>query len=151
MSTTGWIIVAIAVVVVVALVLILGSLRGSRMRRRAEHASEMRREAQAKAPDIAASRQQLGEAETQAAAARMQAEKAEREAAAARDALAHDEASQEDLLREADRVDPSVNHRSDDYRPTPPASGGTHAAAAEETAAAEPTTDETGGAHASRT
>lgn len=132
MSTLGWIILAIiVVVVVVALVLIARSLRGRKLHQRASQASELRQAAHHKAPDIAESRQQLGEAETQAAAARMQAEKAEREAHAARDALAHDEAHQENLLREADRVDPAVDHRADDYRPTAPSTGGAHAAPVE--------------------
>jgi hypothetical protein len=34
-----------------------------------------------------------------------------------------EQARQEDALREADRVDPDVNHRADDYSPTTPSTG----------------------------
>ncbi len=42
---------------------------------------------------------------------------AEAQAAEARQKLAQTEAQQEDAIREADRLDPSVDHRSDDYTP----------------------------------
>ena len=34
-----------------------------------------------------------------------------------------EQARQEDALREADRVDPDVNHRADDYAPPTPSMG----------------------------
>jgi flagellar biosynthesis/type III secretory pathway M-ring protein FliF/YscJ len=55
--------------------------------------------------------------------AREEAEIAEARAMEARQGLAQTEAQQEDTLREADRLDPSVDHRGESYQPgdaTPP-------------------------------
>jgi hypothetical protein len=57
--------------------------------------------------------------------AREQAEIAEARAAEARQELAQTEAQREDTVREADRLDPSVDHTGADYAPqhvTPPRS-----------------------------
>ena len=97
------ILVIVAVVLVVAVVaLMLMRTRGNE--RRAHQAAELRDEAAAKAVDVEQ--------------ARGQAEIAEARAAEARQHLAQVEAQQEDTLREADRLDPSVKHTSSDYRPT---------------------------------
>jgi FtsZ-interacting cell division protein ZipA len=129
MSTLGWIILAVVVVVVVVIgVLAMRAARARAMSRRAEQATGLRRDAVAHDSSIAQGRHQVTRAEAEAAVAKQRAEEAEQQAEAAREGLAHDEARREDLLREADRVDPSVDHRADDYRPTPPAtSGGAHA------------------------
>ena len=70
------------------------------------------------ASDLGAHRQEAHEAEVRAEAARLEAERARREADEASTALAQQEAVREDRLREADRLDPTVDHKADDYRPT---------------------------------
>lgn len=57
------------------------------------------------------------EAEAKAAEARAAAERAEAEAEEARVAAAQAEAQHEGQVRAADRLDPRVDHRSDDYAP----------------------------------
>ena len=58
------------------------------------------------------------EAERTAETARQEARRAEQESAVAQRAAAQARAQQEDVVREADRVDPVVDHRAEDYQPT---------------------------------
>jgi hypothetical protein len=60
---------------------------------------------------------QARDAEANAARARAEAERAERQAAEAGRARDMERAAHEDQIREADRLDPDVDHRSDDYVP----------------------------------
>ena len=87
------------------------------------HAEELRTQAATRAPDLQQSSLQAREAEAQAKLKRAEAERAEVEAEQARQGHAVEQARHEDVLREADRVDPDVNHRSADYAPTTPAMG----------------------------
>jgi FtsZ-interacting cell division protein ZipA len=118
MSTTGWIILAVVVVVVVLVALM--AWRAQHRRKMAARAQELRSEARAHAPEVGQTRQEAREAEVRAEAARLEAERAQRDADAAKTALAQQEAVHEDRLREADRLDPAVDHEADDYEPTAP-------------------------------
>ncbi|MGZ4453990.1 MAG: hypothetical protein ACXVWW_10630 [Nocardioides sp.] len=130
MSMTGWII--LAVVIVVVLLLALAVWRSAERKKRSARAEALREEARTRAPEIGSTRTEAREAEVRADAARLEAERAQREAEAAQTALAQQEAAHEDRLREADRLDPEVNHKARDYEPTPPSTGtsstGTHRA-----------------------
>ncbi|WGL51317.1 hypothetical protein P5P86_15285 [Nocardioides sp. BP30] len=123
MSTIGWIIVAI--VVVVLLVALAMWARSRRHQKLSARAAELRTEAQQHTSEIGSHRHQAKEASVRADAARLEAERAQREADEANTALAQEEALHEDRLREADRLDPAVDHKADDYHPT---SGGSHRA-----------------------
>lgn len=118
MSTIGWIILAIiVVVVVVALVALALALRKRRRQQRAARASELRSEAMAKGGDVTVGRRQASTLDANAQMARAEAERAEEKAAEARRAVQQQEAEREDRLREADRLDPSVDHTADTYEP----------------------------------
>lgn len=116
MSTIGWII--LAVVIVVVLLLAWAVWRSQQRKERAARAESLRSEARSHASDIGPNRQEAREAEVRADAARLEAERAQRDADAAKTALAQQEAVHEDRLREADRLDPHVDHKADDYEPT---------------------------------
>lgn len=116
MSTIGWIIVA--VVIVVVLLVAFAAWRAQRRKKMAARAEELRSEARSHAPEIGQNRQDAREAQVRADAARLEAERAQRESEAAQTALAQQEAAREDRLREADRLDPHVDHRADDYEPS---------------------------------
>ena len=62
---------------------------------------------------------QAQEAEARAQQARAQAERAEAEAHEARTVHQVEEAEHEDRIREADRIDPQVDHKADDYERPP--------------------------------
>ena len=121
MSMTAWIILAIVIVVVVLLALAVW--RSAQRKERSARAEALRAEARTSAPDIGATRSEAEEAEVRANAARLEAERAQRDAEAAKTALAQQEATHADRLREADRLDPEVDHKARDYEPTPPSSG----------------------------
>ena len=73
--------------------------------------------------------------------ARAEAARAEQAAAEANQGVTVEEARVEDRLRTADAVDPDVNTRTDDYRPTEP---GTHAATDRDDVSAHTTGTTTG-------
>lgn len=110
-----WVLVAIVVVVaLVAVALMASKRRGSaKVEHRRHEAEQLREDAVAGASGLTSSRAEAQEARAEAEAARARATQAERGAAM-------DEATVEDRVREADRVDPDVDHRSDDYRPETP-------------------------------
>lgn len=116
MSTIGWIIVAVVVVIVVIAALV--AWRAQHHKKLAARADSLRAEARAHANDLGAHRHTAQEAAVRADEARAKAERAQREADNARQALAQEEATHEDKLREADRLDPSVDDKADDYQPT---------------------------------
>lgn len=123
MSTIGWIIVAVVVIVVLAALAMWWRTR--RQHQLSARADELRTEARAHASELAPERDEAREAKIRADAARLEAERAQRQADEASTALAQQEAVHEDKLREADRLDPSVDHKADGYHPTP---GGSHRA-----------------------
>ena len=115
-DTVAMIVVVIAVVLVVALVAWL-LMRTRGQERRAHEAEELRTEAAAHSGDVEMSKREVAARAASAEQAREQAEIAEARAAEAERELAQTEAHQEDKLRAADRIDPAVDHRSEDYRP----------------------------------
>jgi FtsZ-interacting cell division protein ZipA len=116
MSTIGWIILAVVIVVVVLVA--LAAWRWQHRREMTARAQSLREEARSHAPEVGQNRLQAREAEVRADAARLEAERARREAEAAQTALAQQEAADEDRIRAADRLDPSVDQVADGYRPT---------------------------------
>lgn len=142
MSTIGWIIVIIvAVIVIAALIAGVMAARRRRLKQRAAQAAELRSAAMGQRPDIGTARREATESDANARLARAEADRAEEEAERSRRALAQEEAAHEDRLREADRLDPEVDHRSEDYEPGADIPGGTTAPAQPRAArpGAEPT------------
>lgn len=118
MTTTQ--IIWLVVIVVAALVLIalvVASMRKKSQQDNRVRASHLREQADTQAaglPDAHASAEQ---AEAQAEQARLEAQRAEEQAASARTEVAQQQATHEDQIRAADRLDPDVNHKSKDYSP----------------------------------
>lgn len=146
---TTFIVIAVIVLVVlaVAFVVIQRKNREANLERAEELRTKAATEAQA---TIAPAQDRAATAEAEAAEARAVAEKAEAEAQAARLEAQQVEASHEAQVRAADRLDPRVDHRADDYapqvagtvdqQPTPPAEVNAETAATEQPAATEPST-----------
>ena len=111
-----WILVAIVVVVALVGVAMMASKRRgtAKAEDRRHEAEQLREDAVAGASGLDSSRAQAQEARTEAQQAKARATQAERGAAM-------DEATVEDRVREADRVDPDVDHRAEDYEPEAPA------------------------------
>ena len=85
---------------------------------RIAQADELRSHAATRAQStIAPAQQDAAEAEAKAEAARVQAERAEAEAREAQVAAQQVEAEHEARVRAADRLDPRVDHKADDYAP----------------------------------
>ena len=107
-----WIVVVVAVVL---LLLLLAGLPAQARRRRAATSSasraprSLRGEAAGRAPDVQSAAQRAQLAEAEAERARAQAAQAERVAAEAHRDLDHEQAAQEDVVREADELDPRVD------------------------------------------
>ena len=88
-----------------------------------QHAEELRSEAATRAQTtIAPAQQDAAEAEARAEEARVQAERAQAEAQEKQVAAQQVEAEHEAQVRDADRLDPRVDDRSDDYAPQVPGS-----------------------------
>jgi FtsZ-interacting cell division protein ZipA len=117
-ETLIWIIVAI---VVALLVLGLAAALWSRKQkeRRSAQAAQLRREAQARGPDLDEADVRARAARVEADRARVEAQQADAKAREAEQARSMEEAEYEDRIREADRLDPSVDHTSDAYQPPP--------------------------------
>jgi Sec-independent protein translocase protein TatA len=131
--------VIVIVLVVLLLAAVAGGLaaiarkRGRETDARRQRAAELRRQAEEHAPRVEQSKAKLVQAEAGAAQARHRADRAEEYAAEVRLGAAVDEAHLEDVVREADSIDPSVKHRAGDYRPVTPSddsasAGGSHRA-----------------------
>ena len=122
MSTSEivWLVVGVVVVLLVAGAAFLAMQRRGTQRREQERlrAEQLRSEAEAQRTEIRESEVSAREAEVEAERARLEAERADARAAEARQGLQVDEAHVEDQIREADRLDPDVDHRADEYRPT---------------------------------
>lgn len=131
-------------VLVVLLIVVVALVAGLMTKRRREHnrarAELIRTQAVTHTGDLTESHRRAEEAEAEARIARAEAERAEERAAKAKQGHLVEEAHHEDRLREADRIDPDVDHHSDGYAP-----GTTEAPyAAEETTTTTPTTHEPG-------
>ena len=118
MSATSIIVlVAVVLVLLVLLGLIVGSARRRSLADDRARADQLRRHAHEDAADIPDARERVAAAEADAEEARRRAEAAEERADEERVALHQQEAAHEDRLRAADRLDPDVDHRADDYAP----------------------------------
>jgi FtsZ-interacting cell division protein ZipA len=113
-DTMTVIIIAVVVLVLIALAV---ALMGRRKRRHAELAQEHRAEAREELTDLHQQRAVATAAEKRAETLRADAQQAEAAAREAREAEHAQAARAEDRVREADRLDPSVDHKSDDYSP----------------------------------
>jgi hypothetical protein len=120
-STIVWIVVGVLVLLALA-ALAVAAQRRRKERKLAEdraEANRLRTEAHtASQQQVAGARVDAKEAEARAERARLEAERAREEAARAHQGLQVEEARTEDRLREADRLDPDVDHSSGDERPT---------------------------------
>jgi FtsZ-interacting cell division protein ZipA len=116
MDTVIWIVVVVVVALLV-LGLVAALMTKNRNQRRKAHAAELRQDAQSRAPDLDEADVRAREAEVEAERARLEAQRAEARAAVAEQARAAEQAVYEDQIREADRLDPSVNTGAPDYRP----------------------------------
>ena len=113
-------IVLIIVIVIVALALVgLAAWMSGRKKKEQHHAEaeSIRHEATAQAGSIEESQLRAREAEARAEQARLQAQRAEEEAAREHRGVTQEEALHEERIREADRLDPKVDHTADDYSP----------------------------------
>ncbi len=109
------------VITVIVLVVLAGAAYVIRQRKREARitqADELRSEAAARAQsDLPPAQDRAAEAEAEAEKARAAAARAEAEAEEARVAASQAEAEHESQVRAADRLDPRVKHRADDYEP----------------------------------
>ncbi|MCY7396581.1 MAG: hypothetical protein LH468_10585 [Nocardioides sp.] len=115
------IILVVAIVLVLAVVALVAAGAKKKKAREAEErrvqAGELRQQAGGRAPDVRDSKLAAAEAGAEAELLRVRAERAEQDAAEVRKDAAADQARQEDVVRQADRLDPDVDHRADGYRP----------------------------------
>ena len=116
-----WLIIAVVVIVVLLLAAVL--LRSTQRRKQEvarERAGEIRSEVRTSATEHREQEALAREREAEAERAQAQADRLEAQAQQERTAVDQTRAQHEDRLREADRLDPDVDHRSDDYSPTTP-------------------------------
>ena len=117
MTTLIIVLVIIAVVIAVAAFLVRKKNREANVAR----ADHLRTQAATQAQStIAPAQERAAAAEAEAEQARAAAAKAEKEAEEARVAAQQIEATHEGQVRAADRIDPRVDHRADDYAPQVP-------------------------------
>lgn len=148
MTTLIIVLVIIAVVIAVAAFLARKKNREANVAR----ADQLRAQAATQAQStIAPAQERAAAAEAEAEEARAAAARAEAEAHEARLAAQQIEATHEGQVRAADRVDPRVDHKADDYAPqvagtadqTPTPPSEVNAEPASETTATEPVTEPT--------
>ena len=134
-----WTVVFLVAALIVIGVIVMAAQKKKREQDR-HRAAEIRDEARQSATGIPESQAKAQEAqarareaEAKAEQARVQAERAGEHAQTAQQEVVQQEATREDKLRAADRIDPDVDHKAGDYSPgSAPASGdlGTDAPAA---------------------
>lgn len=114
----GIVIAAVVVLLLIAAVALLLKRRGAHQRHeRLQRAEGLRGEAASHHSEVAAAARRAQAADAEAGQARAVADRAEHAAAEAHRDLAREQAVQEDAVREADRLDPRVDHTADDYHP----------------------------------
>ena len=122
MDTMDIIWLVVAIVVVIALALAVVALLRHRRDRNDDHrraqSDELRHEAVSHTDDVRSAQARALAAQAEAKAAHEEAERTHRQAVLADQEAAAVQARQEDVVREADRIDPRVDHQADDYRPT---------------------------------
>jgi len=110
-----WVIViALVALAVIALVALISRRRTEQRRERAE---ELREEASARGAELTESQRQADELRARADLAKAEAARAEEQASTAEQGHRMEQAGYEDKLREADRLDPEVDHRAQEYEP----------------------------------
>jgi FtsZ-interacting cell division protein ZipA len=110
-----WVIVIVVVLLIIAALVAMSGRRRTAQRR--EQAQQLRQEATTQASALPESQRQADELRAKADLARAEAERAEGQAAEAQQSHRIEQAGYEDKLREADRLDPEVDHKSGDYEP----------------------------------
>lgn len=119
MTTTQIVVIVVALLIAVVVIALL--VRSMKARSRADNsarAEQLRRQADERAAAVLPDSQVRAErAEAEAEQARRAAEVAQERAAEAKVEVAQTEAVHEDQVRAADRLDPAVDHRADDYAP----------------------------------
>ncbi len=125
MDTVWIIVIIIAVLVLIGLAVAMSGKRKDAQKR--QHAEELRHDARAQQGSVQQEELRAREAELEAERKQVEAERAEAEAERARQGHLQEHAKVEDQVREADRVDPDVDHRSSDYAPETTATSGTAA------------------------
>lgn len=115
-ETVVWIVVA-----VVLALLLLGLLAALMSKRKTEHrkteAAELRQDAHARTPELDQADVRARAAQVEADQARLNAQQAEAQAVEAEQSRAAEQATYEDRIREADRLDPTVDTDSPEYQP----------------------------------
>ncbi|PKH37844.1 serine/threonine protein kinase [Nocardioides alpinus] len=151
--------IVIAVIVLVVLAVAAYVIRQKNRESNIARAEQLRTQAAAEAQStLPPAQDRAAEAEARAEEARVAAERARAEAEEARVAASQAEAAHESQVRAADRLDPRVDHKADDYapqvggtvdqQPTPPSEANltpeptTTEPTATEQAPAEPTSTE---------
>lgn len=121
METSTIIVIVVAVVVVLILLAVIGMvMKRKKAEQRRHEAAELRSDAAAHAGNLQGSDQEARAAQAEADRKRVEAERAEAEAAEKQQAHAQEKAEVEGRVREADRLDPDVDHKAKDYAPTTP-------------------------------
>jgi type II secretory pathway pseudopilin PulG len=115
MSSLVWIIIAIVVVVVIVAIIaaVLGSRKRNELHR--NRAGELREQAAAQATAVQQREAEARETEARAEQARAEADRLRAEAQDKSGTAAEYREDQAAKLREADKLDPDVNVKSDDY------------------------------------
>jgi hypothetical protein len=110
-----WVIVIVVVVVIAAAVVSMTGKRRTEQRR--GRAEELRQQAAGQGSGLAVSQRQAEELRAKADLAEAEASRAQERASTAEEGHQVEQAGYENTLREADRVDPDVDHRARDYEP----------------------------------
>ena len=143
---TTFIVIAVIVLVVIGVAAYV--IRQRNREANIARADQLRTQAATQAQStLPPTQDRAAEAEARAEEARLAAERAQAEAEEARVAAAQAEAQHESQVRAADRLDPRVDHKADDYapqvggtvdqQPTPPAEVNAEPETAHETATAD--------------
>jgi FtsZ-interacting cell division protein ZipA len=111
------VIILIVLAVLLAVALIATAMKRKKDEAARQRASELRSDAAATASTTQVQEARAREAEAEAERVRAQADKLEAHAQEQRTSYDMTRAQQEDSLREADRLDPDVDHRSAEYQP----------------------------------
>ena len=120
------IIILIVLAVLLAAALIYTAMKRKKNEVARQRAGELRSEAATSATAKQEQEARAREAEAEAERVRAQADKLDARAQSERTSYDQTRATQEDRLREADRLDPDVNHRDPNYTPGADATPGEH-------------------------